>query len=99
MDQGSFLLMSRFMLACMNIYQVHHDSATSDVVFWKPPPRLATLQWDAHDVDEGHDNSDDSDEKEDTDDETDDDEQTRKTFALMLRLAEEADQADNNEES
>ena len=39
MDQGSFLLMLRFKLACLNIYQKEHGKVDSSVVFWRPPPK------------------------------------------------------------
>lgn len=85
MDQGSFLFWLRFKLACLNVYQFHHDSANSDVVFWKPPPRRVVLRGGDGD---GYDEEDRDEAEEEEEEEDEDTARAREQIAMMLELAE-----------
>ena len=87
MDQGTFLLMLRFKVACMNVYQWHHDSGDSDVVFWKPPP--LRLRVEIHDGGDGDGDGDgDSDSDGDGDGDGDGEEEARGGILFLLNAAE-----------
>ena len=87
MDQATFLLMLRFKLACMNFYQFHHDSANSDVVFWKPPPRRVVIHGEDNGEDDGEDDHRSSSSSSSDEEEDDDEEQARSTIGELLEYA------------
>ena len=87
MDQASFLIMLRFKLACMNIYQFHHDSANSDVVFWKLPPRRVVQHGEGDNEDEEKEDSEEDSEEDEEHEDEEDEEYARFMIRQLLEVA------------